>query len=153
VRIRALLLADAAQLDPRGKLHVLGLGWTHISSPGPPMAIVAIAELEPAEVPATFDIRFELLDAEQQPLTLPQDSEPLVIRGEGATEPIAVWAREEPTVAPLVVALGPGLPLEPGPHYFRATWTLGSGQTATELIRFHVNAPDQNEPNQPSRPA
>ncbi len=64
MRIRDLLLADAAQVDAQAKIHALGLGWTHIPTPTPPIAIVSVVELQPEEVPTAFEIKFELLDAD-----------------------------------------------------------------------------------------
>ncbi|MGB7146938.1 hypothetical protein [Mycobacterium sp.] len=157
MRIRDLLLADAAQVDAQAKIHTLGLGWTHIPTPTPPIAIVSVVELQPEEVPTAFEIKFELLDADKLPAVLPPDA-----RGESGAFSVtgntsAVWAENapewqfhEPMFVPFALTIGPGIPLDPGTYYFRATLNPESNDAPTELIRFRVRPPEEPGPPAPA---
>lgn len=64
-------LADAAQADPQGKLHALGVGWTTLPTPTSPLAVVALADFSADETPIDASVTFELLDANEDPRRAP----------------------------------------------------------------------------------
>ena len=144
-----LLLADAAQIDEKAKIHALGLGWGHTVTPTPPMAIVAFVELQPEQLPTDYSIGFELLDANHDaakvPLSADGDVGPFAVTGTGIASkppPEDKWRQEEPVRVPTAVTIGP-MPLAEGVYYFRGTFTLPTGESATELVRFRVRPPNK----------
>ena len=115
-----VLLADAAQSDPSGKVHALGLGWTVIDAPTTqPMAVVVLVGFENrAEVAdGPHEIVLRLLDADGSPFTPPDAHEPIAVRAALDMGPGPDEALDGPSTAPLVVSIGPGLPLEPSRRY------------------------------------
>jgi len=66
-----LLLADAAQVTPDGKLHALGIGWTHTGSPlTAPSAIAFILHVPWSETNRKIKWTLDLLDADGKPVVL-----------------------------------------------------------------------------------
>jgi hypothetical protein len=66
-----LLLADAAQVTPDGKLHALGIGWTHTGSPvTAPSAIAFILHVPWSETNRKITWTLDLLDADGKPVIL-----------------------------------------------------------------------------------
>lgn len=60
-----LLLADSAQASPDGKLHALGIGWTHTSSPmTAPSAVAFILHVPWGETNRKIKWTLDLLDAD-----------------------------------------------------------------------------------------
>jgi hypothetical protein len=149
VRISALLLADAAQIDSEGKISALGLGWTGVVSPTPPIAIVLCVEVQPDEVPANFEVRFELLDADQNPWTPPDQTEPFILRGAGSVVPKDP-PNPVPSLIPMALTLGPGIPLEPGIYHFRSTLEPSGGEAVSEQVVFLVRPRPPQPPPPPA---
>lgn len=111
-----VLLADSAQVDPNGKVHALGLGWTATVSPTPAAAVVVFMWAGWTEANQPFDFRGELVDS---------DGNPGIAENK---EPVAFWGRTEvgrppglpegsELMTPLVVAVDAGLMLRPGQRY------------------------------------
>ncbi len=66
-----LFLADAAQVSPDGKLHALGIGWTHTSSPMTmPLAVAFILHVPWSETNRKIKWTLDLLDADGNPVLL-----------------------------------------------------------------------------------
>jgi hypothetical protein len=60
-----LFLADSAQTAPDGKLHALGIGWTHTSSPvSAPSAVAFILHVPWGETNRKITWALDLLDAD-----------------------------------------------------------------------------------------
>lgn len=60
-----LFLADSAQASPDGKLHALGIGWTHTSSPmTAPSAVAFILHVPWDETNRRIKWTLDLLDAD-----------------------------------------------------------------------------------------
>jgi hypothetical protein len=120
--VKALaLLADSAQVDDHAKVYALGLGWSHIGSPTPPIAVVCIIDLEQHELPSDLTIQLELRDADgrvvQLPSETPGEERPFILRAvleAKRNEGI----RDEPIMVPGVFQIGPGLALDPGMYSF-----------------------------------
>jgi hypothetical protein len=138
-----LILCDAAQADPAGKVHILGVGWTVvIVPPGVPMpahAVVAIVHVPWHETLEPHQIRLRLEDADgravmvgsapDQLIPLVHDQQIEVRRPPGAPEGITLDV-------PIVVSVAPGLPLTDG----RYSWRLEIDGASDEdwLASFHV---------------
>jgi len=66
-----LLLCDAAQVTPDGKLHALGIGWTHTASPvTAPSAVAFILHVPWGETNRKIKWTLDLLDADGKPVVL-----------------------------------------------------------------------------------
>jgi hypothetical protein len=66
-----LFLADSAQTSPDGKLHALGIGWTHTSSPvTAPSAVGFILHVPWGETNRRIKWTLDLLDADGNPVVV-----------------------------------------------------------------------------------
>jgi hypothetical protein len=109
-----LLLCDAAQVDPAGKVHILGAGWTVVSvARGTPVlahAVVAIVHVPWNETHEPHRLRLRLEDEDGRPVMIgpaPDQLAPLIHeqqievgRPPGAPEGITFDV-------PVVVTVGP----------------------------------------------
>ncbi len=59
-----VLLAHSGELDQRGTVHALGLGWTTTGSPVPQHALIIFVEVNWSELGKSFPIRAELVDSD-----------------------------------------------------------------------------------------
>lgn len=67
-----LFLADAAQVSPDGKLHALGIGWTHTGSPvTAPSAVAFILHVPWDETNRKIRWTLDLFDADGKPIIVP----------------------------------------------------------------------------------
>lgn len=67
-----VFLADAAQVSPDGKLHALGIGWSHTSSPlSAPSAVAFILHVPWDETNRKIRWTLDLLDADGKPVIVP----------------------------------------------------------------------------------
>ena len=109
-----LLLCDAAQVDPAGKVHILGAGWTVVGGgngvPLPAQAVVAMVHVPWHETVRPHFLRLRLEDADGNAVLVgpPEARQPMVHeqtvvvnRPAGAPEGITLDV-------PVVVSIGPG---------------------------------------------
>jgi hypothetical protein len=138
-----LLLCDAAQVDPSGKVHILGAGWTVVSVaaglPLPPHTVVAIVHVPWHQTNEMHRLQLRLEDADGRPVMIGPNQDTLaplvheqfieVNRPPGAPEGITIDV-------PVVVSVGPGMPLADG----RYSWRLELDGESDEdwLASFHV---------------
>lgn len=112
-----LLLADSGEVDPNGKLHALGIGWTSTVSPTPPMVVILILQIMPTETdilghPLTINVSIRTQDGEQFLDTDPDGgSHPIQIQGDAMINPSAELQAGLPISTSLVLPIGPGIPL------------------------------------------
>ena len=66
-----LVLCDAAQVDPAGKVHMLGAGWSTTSSPTAPSAVVVMLGVPWDRTNQKIKARLGLTDADGQPVEVP----------------------------------------------------------------------------------
>lgn len=123
-----ILLADAAQTAPDGKVHALGLGWSTIHTPLPPQAVVVLIKV-PWDVTNVKHVAVvELHDSDGEPVQLagPLGSQPVRVEAEFETGRPPGLPRGTPIDLPLTFTVGPGMPLMPG----RYVWVLSvDGET------------------------
>lgn len=117
-----LLLADSAQADPNGKVHGLGVGWSMIGTPTPPMAIVVLIDCPWDQTNMKHQLTIDLVDADGRAVSFQQDAlgnpEPAVhIEADFESGRPPGIPAGTPLRQPLVINLGPGLPLTPGQKY------------------------------------
>ncbi|MGY1869841.1 DUF6941 family protein [Nocardia gipuzkoensis] len=118
-----VLLADSAQVDPAGKVHALGMGWSTIPSPTTPMSVILVSDLTEDEVlSADHRVIHVELCTSQGDLVVAQDTR-------GKARPVKVQigvevnkaAAESPGVNRFaaVANFGPGIPLPAGNYKWR----------------------------------
>lgn len=134
------MLADAAQADPSGKAHALGLGWNITGTPTSPMALLLLVEVGWNEANQRHRISAELHDEDGAPVLFPGENGELVpIRFEGDYEvgrpPGSIAGM--PLGIPIVMNIGPGIPLQSGCRY---RWHVeNSGEPGADLsVGFYV---------------
>lgn len=121
----SLSLADFAQSDSTGKVNAIGLGWTTITTPLDPFALVIFLDVDWSETNKYHTIRCELRTAD--------DQKQVMTEGEMGSQPVVfdavVDAGRPPGAAdhgvavrfPLSVNIRTPLPLAPGRYEWRAS--------------------------------
>jgi hypothetical protein len=135
-----ILLADAAQRSPEGKIHALGLGWTVTVTPLPAQAVVVFIKVPWDQANETHHAVLTLIDEDGRPVQPDgPDSGPVRIESDFETGRPAGVPRGMPLDVSLSVNLTPGLALAPGGY----VWQLeidGEGQE-TWRAGFQVRVP------------
>lgn len=121
-----LVLCDAAQADPSGKVHMLGAGWSTTSSPTPPSAVVVMLGIPWDRANQKIHAVLELSD---------EDGKSVLVPGQFGETPVRIEADIEvgrppgvPEGVTLEANLAPGipsLPLPPGRYSWRLQLTPG----------------------------
>jgi hypothetical protein len=134
-----ILLADAAQRSPDGKIHALGLGWTVTSTPLPPQAVVVFIKVPWDQANELHHAVLTMIDEDGRPV-LPQgaDGGQVEIHADFETGRPAGVPRGMPLDVALSFAIAAGMPLAPGGY----VWRLEIDGEAQETWRapFHVRA-------------
>jgi len=136
-----LILADAAQGDPNGKVHALGAGWSVTGSPTPPMALILLIDCPWDETNTKHQVIIDLVDSDGRPVSF--ETGPL-----GDPRPaIHIEAHIEagrppglPHGAPvrqqMAIGLGP-MPLSPG-QFYEYRLSIGGKVMDSWLATFFV---------------
>lgn len=140
-----LLLCDAAQVDPAGKVHILGAGWTVVGGgngvPLPAQAVVAMVHVPWHETVRPHYLRLRLEDADGNAVLVgPPDARQPMIHEQTVVVNRPAGAPEGITLdVPVVVSIGPGMPLAAG----RYAWRLEIDGASDEdwMATFHVREP------------
>ena len=113
-----VLLCDAAQADPSGKIHMLGAGWSMTGSPTAPSAVAVMLKIPWDRSNEKLPTAMTLVDADGTPLSVPG-------MPEGITVERVVEVGRPPGLAhgstiDAAWAVGvPPLPLPPGRYQWR----------------------------------
>lgn len=112
-----LLLADWAEVL-NGKLYVMGGGWTETGPAPSPSALAAIVEIDWDETNEEHELKFELVDADNQPvmIPLPTGLQPVRVEAKFNVGRPPQAKRGSSFNMPFAVNIGP-LPLQPGKVY------------------------------------
>jgi hypothetical protein len=116
-----LILCDAAQADPAGKVHMLGAGWSVTSSPTS-HAVAILIKVPWDRANERISLKLELVDADGQPIRLGAVDGEVGLHAQGVIEvgrPPGIEAG-----SPLDAAFAfnvPPLPLPPGRYSWRLT--------------------------------
>jgi hypothetical protein len=134
-----VLLADFAKVEPGGKVNALGLGWTSISTPTAPMAVVILADLTPEEQQESKIrvIRAVLCDASGKPVVLDSESgrQELAFESAMAIKPVAAKRRRHGRLA-VAGNIGPDIDLPEGEYRWEASITGSDARAYAEFITF-----------------
>jgi hypothetical protein len=132
-----LILCDAAQADPSGKIHMLGAGWSQTSTPTAPSAVAALIKVpwDRANQQIVFQLR--LLSADGTPVTVEAPMGRQEMNAQGKIE-VGRPAGLEPgsDIDAAFVLSVPALPLIPGRYQWRLD--IGDDVYATS---FQVRIP------------
>ena len=110
-----MLLADAAQDDGTGKMNALGLGWTKMSTPTPPMSVIFFADLDAGDLGRPHKVVCSLRDESGVTATLPGTDDGVSVDVE-LPEVSAADMSEGPLRISMVIQVGPGMPLRVGAY-------------------------------------
>ncbi len=77
-----MILCDAAQSDPAGKLHMLGAGWSVTGTPTAPQAVAVLIKVPWDRANQALPMRLQLLDADGHAVLLssPVGQSPLSVQ-------------------------------------------------------------------------
>lgn len=116
-----LLLANGAEVGANGLVYALGLGWSHVSTPTPPGAVVIMIKVpwDQTNQPHQFVLKLVDGDGRDVMLGLDQAGQPAPLQVMG------VFEAGRPSGFPpgtamdqmQVINIGPGLALTPGTTY------------------------------------
>jgi hypothetical protein len=134
-----LLLANSAEATPTGTVSALGIGWSVISSPTPPTAIVILLKVPWDLTNVKHRLRLRLVDADGSEVMISQPPT-------GELAPLEVQAEFEVGRPPglphgtdidqaLSLNIAAGLPLIPGHSY---QWRLDIDDEASAARSFLV---------------
>lgn len=139
IKVR-MILCDAAQADAAtGKLHMLGAGWTWITTPLPPHAVAVMVQVPWDRTNERMALELDLLTADGVPVVQPGPTgpDPVRVRAEMEAGRPAGIDRGSPISLVFAVNVGP-LQLLPGRHEWRATI---DGQTFAESFQVVARPP------------
>lgn len=136
-----ILLADAAQTSPDGKVHALGLGWSTTTTPLPPHAVVILIKV-PWDVSNDKHVAVVELhggDGEAVEVPGPMGMQTVKIEAEFETGRPPGLPKGSPIDLPLTFTLGGGIPVPAG----RYVWELTIDDEKKDAWRaaFLVRAP------------
>lgn len=132
-----MILCDAAQSAPDGKLHILGAGWSQTGSPTAPMALAVMVKVPWDRANQKIKMAFSLLDADGSPVVLPTPLGPKTLGSEAEMEVGRPAGLPHGSSIDASFALNVGsLPLQPG----RYEWRLLIGGDDKVQAPFTVRA-------------
>lgn len=116
-----LVLCDAAQVDPSGKVHMLGAGWANTSSPTAPSAVVIMLGIPWDRTNQKIHVLLELTDSDGKLVVVPGQFGETEVKIEADVEVgrppgVPAGVTLEANLAPSI----PSLPIAPG----RYSWQL-----------------------------
>lgn len=130
-----LILCDAAQADPNGKVHMLGAGWSITTTPTTPQAIAILIKVPGDLADQQISGILQLLDTDGHPVELeisPGKKEPIENEFELEVGRPRGLKHGRMIDAAMVLNIGP-MPLSPGRYQWRLTMN-----DQTEVVSFTV---------------
>ncbi len=131
----AIILCDAAQAEPSGKLHMLGAGWSTTPTPTPPQAVAVLIKVPWDRANQVLPLTLQLFDADGHPVLLPSPGGLVPLRIESQFEvgrPAGV-PEGSPIDASFALNVQP-MPLVPGRYEWRME-LAGESFAAPFLVR------------------
>jgi hypothetical protein len=126
-----IILCDAAQADPTGKIHMLGAGWSVTTTPTSPQAVAVMLKVPWDRTNEQIHVILRLLDGDGHPVLLPTPQGDQAVRVESDVEVgrPAGAAHGSHMPAAFAVTIAP-MPLAPG----RYVWQIQAGDTVRDEV-------------------
>lgn len=139
----AIVLADFAETDPGGKVHVLGAGWSVTGPQQGPQAVVGFIQVPPdrAGNAVPFTLRLTGRDSEVVEVHGPAGPQPMELTGQVEVLEPEGWDRS--TDLNVAFAVNLVLPLSPGQSY---TWSLEVDGKDLATTTFYVRSAPPSSP-------
>ncbi len=129
-----LILCDAAQADPAGKVHMLGAGWSTTTSPTS-HAVAVLIKVPWDRANQGLPMKLSLLDSDGHPVEFPTPDGPVKVENEGVIEVGRPPGLAAGSLLDAAFALNlPALPLRPGRYEWRLELAEHT-QTAVFTVR------------------
>lgn len=119
-----VLLADFAQVDPSGKVGVLGLGWSITATPTPPHAVIVLLKVGWTETNKPHQLQLSLLTADGQHAVsapTPFGEQPLKVEGTFEVGRPAGLPEGSEVEHNFAINIGAGIPLTSSRYEWRLT--------------------------------
>jgi hypothetical protein len=115
-----VILCDAAVADPRGKVHMLGAGWSVTGTPTAPQAVAVLMKIPWDRADQRLAMALRLLDADGKPVRLEGPDGVQVIESRGEVEVGRPPGLEPGSPIDASFALNvQSMPLKPGRYEWR----------------------------------
>lgn len=143
----AVVLADVGQVDPAGKLHLLGAGWsqTGVGPNGltPDFAVAVFVTVPWDQCNKELEVSLELVTDDEQAVTVntPNGEQPIVIKQGVVVSPPAGAPNGSPGQHAMLVGVQGGLPLRPGSWYKWRVRVAGEQEPGWHARFFVVRQP------------
>jgi hypothetical protein len=133
----AIILADFAQTDPAGKVHIVGAGWSVTGPQIGPQAVVGFIQVPAEEGPSTLSFVLRLSDLQGNLVEVPGPAgmQPMELGGQVEVQEPDEWDRESDLNA--AVSVNVLLPLPIGHSY---TWSLEVNGKELATTTFYVRS-------------
>lgn len=134
----SIILADFAETDPGGKVHILGAGWTETGPLPGPQAIVGFIQVPPeeADAPVSFTLRLTDRSGEVVEVQGPAGMQSLEVSGQVEIRQPEGWDGSADLNAAFAVNVAL-LPLAQGQSY---TWSLEADGKELATTTFYVRS-------------
>jgi hypothetical protein len=115
-----VILCDAAVADPRGKVHMLGAGWSVTATPTAPQAVAVLMKIPWDRANQRLPMALRLLDTDGKPVSLEGPDGVQVIESRGEVEVGRPPGLEHGSPIDASFALNvQSMPLKPGRYEWR----------------------------------
>ena len=140
----SLVLADFAETDPGGKVHILGAGWSVTGPQMGPQAVVGFIQVPPEKAGEAVSFTLRLVDSDGELVEVqgPAGPQGMELGGQVEVREPEGWDRS----ADLTVAFAVNvvLPLPAGQSY---TWALEIDGKDLTSTTFHVRSAPPSPPS------
>jgi hypothetical protein len=117
----SIILADFAETDPGGKVHILGAGWSATGPQPGPQAVVGFIQVPPDQARLAIPFTLRLTDQAGEVVEAPGPAGMQRMEVSGQVEPREPEGWDGSTDLTAAFAINVILPLTPGQNY---TWSL-----------------------------
>lgn len=142
----SIILADFAETDQAGKVHMLGAGWSVTGPQAAPQAVVGFIQVPPelAEAPIVFTLRLADQAGELVEIPGPAGAQRLELTGQVEATVPEEW--DQATELSVAFSVNFTLPLAGGQSY---TWSLEVDGKDLATTAFYVRSAPAAKPTQP----
>jgi hypothetical protein len=133
----SIILADFAETDPAGKVHILGAGWSATGPQPGPQAVVGFIQVPPEQSEGAISFTLRLADLLGNVVEVPGPAgmQPMELGGQVEVREPEEWDRASDLN--VAFAVNVVLPLPPGHSY---TWSLEVDGKDLATTTFYVRS-------------